>query len=614
VKPLQIFSSLCTGLSFWHISGVPCAYFSACLFLFSLKDRDMGTVVAEFACVNGIQDSLFLRLARHFAFCMCVLCAFVFAPNAVAALPLRALDSSKVTSPSARSFQTAPTLQVKPANEVKATSQSKPANQATPIRQGSPSQGVPAQKLPPTTKQKFSSPRPSAPSSPATQQTLPSQGATANPGIPADVLRKELQKADSARRTRYIQGVKEGAKIESADDRLKLYIQNVDITRFPEVGLIVEATTTDSAAFASLEEQKLSVLENGQKREVLSVKKLSADKRVPMDFIFVVDVTATMGDYIQGIRANVVQFTRNLLARGIDFRLGLVTFSDSVEIVRQPTSDVQEFLWWLSGVQAKGGMDEKENALEALNTAMNMKFRPSASRMALLVSDAPYHQKGQAGDGTTNFTTQSIIDSAKMRDMKIVPIVNPVLKEYNKIAEETRSVTFDITKPFATILDTYSRTLANMYAITYRSEEPAIPDSVNVAIVNERNLELVRKTIPILQIGRKLIIEDLLFATNKSVPVVAFQPQLERIAEFMTNRQTVVIRVEGHTDGVGSADYNLRLSLQRAEAVKAYLIQRRVAPRRIHTLGFGKSRPIAPNDSDEGRRLNRRTEIVILEK
>ena len=86
----------------------------------------------------------------------------------------------------------------------------------------------------------------------------------------------------------------------------------------------------------------------------------------------------------------------------------------------------------------------------------------------------------------------------------------------------------------------------------YLSLEVAIPDSINVAIVNRRNLELVRRTIPILQIGRKLIIEDLLLRRINPVPVVTFQPQLERIAEFMSNRKTVVIRVEGHTDGVGS--------------------------------------------------------------
>jgi outer membrane protein OmpA-like peptidoglycan-associated protein len=434
-------------------------------------------------------------------------------------------------------------------------------------------------------------------------------------GSPPTLFRREIAAADSVKKATILKGVQTGAQIQADDQRLKLYIQNVDISHFPEVGLIVEATTADSAAFASLEQQKLSVVENGKTRQIVSVRRISAEKRIPIDFVFVVDVTATMQDHINGVRSNIEAFTKNLLAKGIDFRLGLVLFSDSVETVRQPTSDVQEFMWWLSGAKAKGGKDEKENALEGLAAAMRMKFRPAASRMALLLTDAAYHQKGEDGDGTTNFTKQSIIDSLVKKEMKVVPITKPVFAPfYDKIASATRSTSFDITRPFSSILETYARTLANMYAITYRSEEPALPDSINVAIVNEENLELVRRTIPILQIGRKLIIEDLLFATNKTMPIVTLQPQLERIAEFMTNRRSVVIRVEGHTDAVGNPDYNLKLSLQRAEAVKTYLIQRTVAAHRIHTLGFGKSRPIATNDTDIGRRLNRRTEIVILEK
>ncbi|MFY7997660.1 MAG: hypothetical protein ACOVSW_03590, partial [Candidatus Kapaibacteriota bacterium] len=70
--------------------------------------------------------------------------------------------------------------------------------------------------------------------------------------MPSNLFRREIEAADSIKREGILQGVQKGAKIESVDDRLKLFIQNVDITRFPEVGLIVEATTADSTAFAAL--------------------------------------------------------------------------------------------------------------------------------------------------------------------------------------------------------------------------------------------------------------------------------------------------------------------------------------------------------------------------
>jgi OOP family OmpA-OmpF porin len=82
----------------------------------------------------------------------------------------------------------------------------------------------------------------------------------------------------------------------------------------------------------------------------------------------------------------------------------------------------------------------------------------------------------------------------------------------------------------------------------------------------------------------------------------------------MTNKPNVVILVEGHTDNVGSNRINDALSKRRAESVKRYLVKKGISPRRIKTVGYGERRPIASNATEWGRRLNRRTEIVIVAK
>jgi OOP family OmpA-OmpF porin len=84
--------------------------------------------------------------------------------------------------------------------------------------------------------------------------------------------------------------------------------------------------------------------------------------------------------------------------------------------------------------------------------------------------------------------------------------------------------------------------------------------------------------------------------------------------EFMKNRQNVTIMIEGHTDNIGSHAVNDRLSLVRANVVRDYLIQKGINPKRIKTTGYGERRPIASNDTEFGRKLNRRTEIVIISK
>jgi OOP family OmpA-OmpF porin len=71
----------------------------------------------------------------------------------------------------------------------------------------------------------------------------------------------------------------------------------------------------------------------------------------------------------------------------------------------------------------------------------------------------------------------------------------------------------------------------------------------------------------------------------------------------------VPVRVEGHTDSIGNADYNQRLGLRRAQAVRQYFSDRGVSSSRISAESFGESKPIATNDTDEGRALNRRVEL-----
>jgi outer membrane protein OmpA-like peptidoglycan-associated protein len=131
--------------------------------------------------------------------------------------------------------------------------------------------------------------------------------------------------------------------------------------------------------------------------------------------------------------------------------------------------------------------------------------------------------------------------------------------------------------------------------------------------LSDNKRTLVRKTIPIVELGRKLILENLLFDTN-SYAVSDTVGELDVLANFMKSKPHVSILIEGHTDYVGSHSLNDRLSLKRAESVKQYLIKRGIPLHRVSTKGYGKRRPIADNATDFGKRLNRRTEIVIIAK
>jgi outer membrane protein OmpA-like peptidoglycan-associated protein len=147
----------------------------------------------------------------------------------------------------------------------------------------------------------------------------------------------------------------------------------------------------------------------------------------------------------------------------------------------------------------------------------------------------------------------------------------------------------------------------------YRSDQDAIPDEIEIALYDEKTQKLVKRKIPIVELGRKLIIENLLYETNDaSLPNNV--PELDIMAKFMRDKQNIAIVVEGHTDSVGPDAVNDYLSKKRAESVKQYIVDRGVAENRIKTIGQGERRPIASNLTQFGRKLNRRTEIIIISK
>lgn len=420
----------------------------------------------------------------------------------------------------------------------------------------------------------------------------------------------EKQVADSVQKAKELL---EDATVKSAQKEIEITIRNVDITKFPDISIIVEAFNIFGQPLDTLLPEKLTIVENGVEKKVISVKKISVHERVPVDFVFIIDKTGSMQKYIDAVKSNVQVLMSSLVKRGIDYRLGLVLFSDAVEKRFPLTDNVNTFLSWINPVVAERGGDEPENALEAIRTAAEFKFRPSANKVGIILTDAPYHQAGEKGDGTTDFTTESMIKFLKEKEFRLFTITPPRLNNYRKIASKTRGNTYDIEYPFSNILDNFSNQLTNLFALKYMTNQPAIPDSINIALLNEKKQELVHKVIPIVELGRKLIIENLLYKTNSAELSMAV-PELEVLTEFLTNKQNVRIMVEGHTDDRGSDKLNDRLSLLRAESVKRYLIKKNIAATRIKTTGFGKRRPIADNTTDFGRSINRRTEIVILSK
>ncbi len=104
---------------------------------------------------------------------------------------------------------------------------------------------------------------------------------------------------------------------------------------------------------------------------------------------------------------------------------------------------------------------------------------------------------------------------------------------------------------------------------------------------------------------------DVLFDTGSYTLKPGAREKLAKISGILLAYPALKVQVEGHTDSVGSDEFNQRLSEQRAESVREYLVDQQVPANAVTAFGFGNSRPVATNDTAEGRQQNRRVELVV---
>ena len=90
-------------------------------------------------------------------------------------------------------------------------------------------------------------------------------------------------------------------------------------------------------------------------------------------------------------------------------------------------------------------------------------------------------------------------------------------------------------------------------------------------------------------------------------------PILDAVKEVLVAYPNITLEVQGHTDNVGTPQYNLRLSDQRADSVKKYLIKAGIDPKRLTSKGYGLTQPLVPNNTEKNRELNRRVQFIRTE-
>lgn len=143
----------------------------------------------------------------------------------------------------------------------------------------------------------------------------------------------------------------------------------------------------------------------------------------------------------------------------------------------------------------------------------------------------------------------------------------------------------------------------------------ALAETIDLENVGEfQEIKGKNITLAPIEAGVSITLKNIFFQFGRATLQEESFPELNRLLAILKNRPSMVIEVQGHTDNVGSAEINLRLSQDRANSVRDYLVSNGIPLERVRSVGFGETKPISSNTTTEGQALNRRVEFVIVRK
>ena len=185
---------------------------------------------------------------------------------------------------------------------------------------------------------------------------------------------------------------------------------------------------------------------------------------------------------------------------------------------------------------------------------------------------------------------------------------------YERLPE---GVTVGITKSYAETGE-YEIVLPKGYNYGFRAEADGflpISENIDLTGADPPNDELVREMLLVpIKVRATVTLNNIFFDFDKYSLKTDSYPELARITKFLSENRDVKVGIAGHTDNIGTGEYNMKLSQQRAQAVANYFIKNDIDKSRIEIQYYGKTKPLDTNDTLEGRGKNRRVEFIILEK
>jgi Mg-chelatase subunit ChlD len=267
-----------------------------------------------------------------------------------------------------------------------------------------------------------------------------------------------------------------------SDTGLTVNIDTVITSDFPSVQLKFQAVVnSNSYTIFNLTKENIFLYEDADRLNDFNLLKDTTGGINAADIIFVLDVTGSMGDEIDKVKNNIIEFADSLAARGIDYRLGMVTFLDVIENIYPFTNDIQYFKTLVDQQYAHGGDDEPENSLQALLEATKFSFRDKCNRVIIWITDATYHEN----DTYATPTKDQVINALLSKGI-VVHSIGPEMNKsgyYDPIIIPTGGNFYDIYGNFRDILLDISRfKTSGKYILSYISQNSQLPAQIKLQI------------------------------------------------------------------------------------------------------------------------------------
>ncbi len=259
-------------------------------------------------------------------------------------------------------------------------------------------------------------------------------------------------------------------------------ITSLDPAKFPFIYLNVTVDTFNTG-ISSLTKENFTVLENDVVQTdyfEVSPPESSGGTRLA-DIVFVLDVSGSMEDEINAVKANMEDFVNSLDESGVDYRVGFITFADIIYIYNdyELYEGKDNILSIIDNIQLGehgigSGGDYPENQLEAMAEGSYMNFRAGSQKIEIMLTDATAHEN----DGITTWTVSSLIDQLLATNVNCYPVFDTgnsdQLDQYIPIAEATNpdGKYYYIYDNFNEIIDDISSSISNTYVINYKSSDP----------------------------------------------------------------------------------------------------------------------------------------------